>query len=346
MVCEYHLEYVGRFDVPSPATSSETQVETVDNIVAKLRENQKNGSKGKPKRRSLTAMFKNIGKQSASSGRDSDSVDGMAASNSASSLLGEDDGLVFATNGHSASCTSLHSQEEDGEGSCTDVSVVVTSASPVENLTSPIDVHRPMSQTDGDIRTIVTNGCEKEANSSPNSRRVDRRELGEEEGERVADGTKAAAGNGVVETASPQSSKENGRELDDGGGGKAVRTFSRMASDSVSSSFDTLPELATLKDTYAFQALSQNQKVKLVFSGLTVAMLSEQGGEQLLNLHVRNISCCAQVREGEGRRGMEGRRGREGRRGMEGMGVMESEGRMEGKRGMEGRREKKSISNK
>ena len=284
--CEYHLEYVGKFDVTSPVSSKETQVETVDNIVARLKENQKNGTtllpKAKPKRRSLSAMLKSIGKGSS---RDTDSVDGIAASNSASSLLDDE---TFVTNEHSASSLSLHSQELE-EGSSTDISVTITAASP-DLLTPPMDAHRPMPQENGSTSGI-TNGSasereREEGSSSPLVLEgLERKENGTEE-ENKTDVRNGSSSN-------QDTAGQNGEELEEETAA-AIRGLVRATSDSMSSEFDTLPELANLRDSLAFQALSQ-QKVKLVFSGLTVAMVSEQGDEQILNLNVRNISCCAQV---------------------------------------------------
>ena len=288
-LCEYHLEYVGKFEVSSPASSKETQVETVDNIVAKLKENQKNSttllSKAKSKRRSLSAMLKSIGK---ASGRDTDSVDGIAASNSASSLLDDE---PFVTNEHSASSLSLHSQELE-EGSSTDISITVTSASP-DLLTPPMDVHRPMSQENGSTNG-TTNGSVSEREREENSSSPLVLEGLERKEDGVMEESKTDVRNGS--SSNQDTAGQNGEELEEETAA-AIRGLVRATSDSTSSEFDTLPELANLRDSLAFQALSltQHQKVKLVFSGLTVAMVSEQGEEQILNLNVRNISCCAQV---------------------------------------------------
>ena len=295
MVCEYRLEYLGKFDVPSLTTSGATPVGVVDNIVAKVRESQKSGSvREKPKRRSLSAMFKGIGKPSS---KDSDATDRMAASNSATSLFDENESCLTATD-HSTSSLSLQSQEEKedkererdgGASSSADISTEVTSSEDI--TTSPMDVHRSIPQEEGTANGGVNESC----SSFPNLLRI---EVGEE---------KPGAVNGVMETKvvlvngslpsaeldTGQKKVQNGVEAagEEGQEGEAVRA------DSVCSEFDTLPELANLRDSYAFQALSltQNQRVKLVFSGLTVVIFSECGGEQLLNLHLRNISCCAQV---------------------------------------------------
>ena len=289
-LCEYHLEYVGKFEVTSPAMSKETQVETVDNITAKVKENQKN--RAKPKRRSLSAMLKSIGKTSSTSRADTDSIDGIAASNSASSLLDDE---PFETNEHSTSSLSLHSQELEEGNSLTDISVTVTAASP-DLLTPPTDVHRPMTQENGNLSGTSATDSEREGKRENSSSPLVLEGL-EERGKQ----------NGVVEeskvVAAVRSSGSGSSDVDMNGEGleeeraAAIRGLVRATSDSTSSEFDTLPELANLKDTLAFQALSltQHLKVKLMFSGLTVAMVSEQGEEQILNLNVRNISCCAQV---------------------------------------------------
>lgn len=75
---------------------------------------------------------------------------------------------------------------------------------------------------------------------------------------------------------------------------------------SESSDFDTLPELASLKSTTEFQALSLKgpadgggvqspQKVRLLFSGTNVVVVTEQTENVLLRKSIRNIACCAQV---------------------------------------------------
>lgn len=300
MVCEYHLEYLGKFEVPSSATSGGTPVGVVDNIVAKVRESQKNSSAvSKPKRRSLSAMFKGIAKPSS---KDSESIDGMATSNSASSLLDGNESCLAAT-GHSTASLSSQSQEggdnggkKGGEGSgLVDMSAASTAATSSEDFTTlPMDIHRSMPQKAGTVNYGVNESCKK-GDNSPNLPPVE------------VDEGKQGAVNGVMETkvvlvngSLPSAELDTGqKELlngveaarGKGQGEEAVR------SDSLTSEYDTLPELANLKDSYAFQALSltQNHRVKLVFSGLTVVIFSERGGEQLLNLHLRNISCCAQV---------------------------------------------------
>lgn len=74
-----------------------------------------------------------------------------------------------------------------------------------------------------------------------------------------------------------------------------------------SSDFDTLPELANLKSSTEFQALSLKatsgasgsvqcqQKVRLLFSGVNVVVVTEQTEHVILRKSIRNIACCAQV---------------------------------------------------
>lgn len=74
-----------------------------------------------------------------------------------------------------------------------------------------------------------------------------------------------------------------------------------------SSDFDTIPELANLKSTTEFQALSlkatsgasgavqSQQKVRLLFSGVNVVVVTEQTEHVILRKSIRNIACCAQV---------------------------------------------------
>lgn len=71
-----------------------------------------------------------------------------------------------------------------------------------------------------------------------------------------------------------------------------------------SADFDTLPELANLESSTEFQALSLktaegwpviSQKVRLMFSGVSVVVLTEHTNEIILKKSIRNIACCAQV---------------------------------------------------
>lgn len=100
----------------------------------------------------------------------------------------------------------------------------------------------------------------------------------------------------LAQTDGPDTSSQPPTEKD--GGQK------RTSSKSMSSDFDTLPELASLKETPEFQYLSQkslsqikrqSQKVKLIFSGLSVKVVLEENGEELLKKRIRTIACCAHV---------------------------------------------------
>ena len=74
-----------------------------------------------------------------------------------------------------------------------------------------------------------------------------------------------------------------------------------------SSDFDTIPELANLKSSTEFQALSQdggnggemmvkNQKVRLIFTGVNVLVVTNENTENVvLKKPIRQIACCAQV---------------------------------------------------
>lgn len=76
-----------------------------------------------------------------------------------------------------------------------------------------------------------------------------------------------------------------------------------------SSDFDTIPELANLKSTTEFQALSfktisgssgtvqSQQKVRLLFSGVNVVVVTDQTEHEheILRKSIRSIACCAQV---------------------------------------------------
>lgn len=74
-----------------------------------------------------------------------------------------------------------------------------------------------------------------------------------------------------------------------------------------SSDFDTIPELANLKSSTEFQALSlqdgsggemvvKNQKVRLIFTGVSVLVVTSGNTENVvLKKPIRQIACCAQV---------------------------------------------------
>ena len=73
---------------------------------------------------------------------------------------------------------------------------------------------------------------------------------------------------------------------------------------SESSDFDIIPELANLKTSTEFQALSLktdassiivNKKVRLVFTGVSVVVLTEETGDTILKKSIKSIACCAQV---------------------------------------------------
>ena len=64
--------------------------------------------------------------------------------------------------------------------------------------------------------------------------------------------------------------------------------------------YDTLPELESLQHSPEFQALRHPlelpvKAVKLVFSGLSVSIVSRQSRELLLRRTIRTIACCGQV---------------------------------------------------
>lgn len=70
-----------------------------------------------------------------------------------------------------------------------------------------------------------------------------------------------------------------------------------------SADFDTIPELANLKSSTEFQALSMKtvdsvnatQKVRLLFSGVSVMVVTEQSENVILKKSIKTIACCAQV---------------------------------------------------
>lgn len=92
--------------------------------------------------------------------------------------------------------------------------------------------------------------------------------------------------------------------------GSSASLHSQLRQRTESTDFDTLPELANLKSSTEFQALSMSvsgsgtgvatvqsqQKVRLLFSGVSVVVAVEQTQHIILKKSIRNIACCAQVR--------------------------------------------------
>ena len=235
----FKMEYWGRFEVPSPASSNTDQVFIIDSLVAKIKE-----AKGRIKKKSFSSRFmsrSNSSKVSAASA----AVEGVGADGPATAKEGlelRDDSDVVIT------LTASSPMQEDGEaGSTSSLSTGEPCASPED----PADEHTPCNQ-------LTT----------------------------AAVATAAAA-------------QLNGR----------LRTES--------TDFDTLPELANLKSSMEFQALSLKrggvggegggeggkeaqgprvQRVRLVFSGVSVVVTAEQNQDVILKKSIRSIACCAQVR--------------------------------------------------
>ena len=127
-LCEYHLEYLGKFEVDSPATSDQSQVQTIDNIVAKLKEasslKKSRTAKNKPRRKSFGAMFR----KSASSQVSLNSLN--MDSSSPDHLAGADDEEFYTVD----SSTSVGSVGSVGSAdSSSEVTIKVTCASPTED---------------------------------------------------------------------------------------------------------------------------------------------------------------------------------------------------------------------
>ncbi len=238
----FSLQYWGRFEVPSPASSNTDQVLIIDSLVAKMKEVMP--AKARIKKKSFGSRFMRSSSAkmaSAVAAVDVEGVDGPISSKEDSEAREDSDVAITFT-------PSSPMQEEGEAGSTSSLSTGEPCASPED----PADVHTPCNQPS--ITAVAT--------------------------------TVAAALNGRIRTES-------------------------------TADFDTLPELANLKSSTEFQALSGGgggggggagregrevavQKVCLVFSGVSVVVTVEQTHHVILKKSIKSIACCAQVRECEG----------------------------------------------
>ena len=105
---------------------------------------------------------------------------------------------------------------------------------------------------------------------------------------------KEAAIGSVKEPEDEEEEEEGEEEEEEEREGEGERTASE------SSDFDTIPELDSLQSSVEFKALSQKslevplRRVTMVFSGLSLSVLSESG-QQLFKRKIKSIACCAQV---------------------------------------------------
>ena len=88
------------------------------------------------------------------------------------------------------------------------------------------------------------------------------------------------------------------------GSGQLLHTLQNGALGEVDSSFDTLPELTSLRDTPQFRALAAGEGgrggageevVRLVIAPNMVQVLSADGSKVILRRTIRSIACCTQV---------------------------------------------------
>ena len=236
---EYHVQFLGKFEVPSPSTSSDNQVQTIDKLVSRLKENYDMKSK---KKESFSSRIR--AKLSSSASLKSSSTPTLGKDDVGSATPPSDDQMSSQSN------PSLCSQ---GSGSSSDVSIPIFSVS-----SDPVE----------------SEGTNK----------------GVEPTEHVQNGI-----------AGGQSDKQDSVDPANGDIPHGEDKTTHNRNDSVCSDFDTIPELASLQDSALFQSLSgplalPSRRVKLVFSDLTVFLVSEDGGERIMKKNIRNIVCCAQVR--------------------------------------------------
>lgn len=261
---EYKLDYWGRFEVSPPASGSIDQVALVDTLVAKCQI----GSAGKfrSKKRSLGSRL-------------------MRSSNTkVSSSVGVEGAEQSHVSMESLSDASLKGSPSNSP-----------SNSPSQPRDSPNQLNEP-----GDSPTLVR---DSRSNSDIPITFTAASPTHEEEEEEQEEGEVSSRGEPSTSPEDPadhhslcmqasydqtsmshdQTNEPNGR----------VR--------SGTSEFDTLPELANLKGSTEFQALSLKgthtmQKVRLLFSGVSVVVYLQQSQQIILKKLIQNIACCAQVR--------------------------------------------------
>lgn len=260
---EYKLEYWGRYEVPPPASGSTDQVVLIDTLVAKFREVP--GSAG-------TTLTKFRTKKKSFGSRFM-----RNSTTKVSSSAGVEELEPPSSNvGHAGSMECLSSD---------------TSPSQPSNDASPILPRDGRSNSEGqDIPitfTAVSPTLEEEREElSPREPSTSPEDPADHHSlcMQTTSQTLIADHHSLChELTTPTNAAEpNGR----------VRT--------VSSDFDTLPELANLKGSSEFQALSFRsrntvQKVLLLFSGVSVVVYPQNSQQIILKKSIQNIACCAQV---------------------------------------------------
>ena len=313
---EYKLDYWGRFEVSPPASGNIDQVVLVDTLVAKYRDELgSSGSKFRSKKRSFGSRFmrssttkvsSSIGVEGAEVGleslsdtslkgspRDSPSDSPSQARHSPSQLSEPGDSPVLLRDSRRNSdgqdipitftaASPTHEEGEEGEGS--------SHREPSTSPEDPADHHSMCIQASCDQTATshdqtATSHDQTATSHDQTATSHDQTATSHDQTATSHDQTTMSlVVNHRSELATPTNAAEpNGR----------VR--------SVTSDFDTLPELANLKGSTEFQALSLKgahtvQKVRLLFSGVSVVVYLQQSQQIVLKKLIQNIACCAQVR--------------------------------------------------
>lgn len=259
---EYKLEYWGRFEVPPPASGNTDQVVLIDTLVAKFREVPSSAgttlTKFRTKKRSFGSRFMRSSTTKVSSAGLEETESPSANADSMESLSSDASPILPRDGRTDASPTLPRDGRSNSEGK--DIPITFTAASPtLEEEGEEGDEPSP-----------------REPSTSPEDP-ADQHSLCMQTTNQTTHHSSCHELTTPTNTAEP-----NGR----------VRT--------VSSDFDTLPELANLKGSSEFQALSLGsthgvQKVRLLFSGVSVVVYPQHSQQIILKKSIQNIACCAQV---------------------------------------------------
>ena len=315
MASEYNLEFLGKFEVPPPSNSNDTQFQTIDKIVAKLRESQSK----KVKKRTIGSILRDKISSASSLKSHSHTSLGSEDVDFASTTTSVSNGSVCEDSTMSLSSTSnasLHSQDSS------DLVVKVTSASPEPISPTCVVEFSLASDKEDSIEEQTRSPSKKKkffkktSNSlskehQANSNKV--KEVGSTSPKGSNKVQHANGGPNVKQTTSTQSSfkttsnklkhqSSSNDEVFEPTEDKPSCSVQEDTKRSDSMEFDTIPELPSLQDSLEFQALSEgsplllpSQKVKLIFSGLSVMLVSAISGERIMKKSIRYVACCAQV---------------------------------------------------
>lgn len=272
---EYKLEYWGRYEVHPPASRNTDQVELIDSLVAKLREVPSSAgstlSKFRTKKRSFGSRFMS---RSSAAKVGVEDVDSVA---NAGQVAGSMEPLDAKSSPSQTRPCRSNSEGQDG----LDITVTAASPTPDEEEGSstspedPADHHSscPQMTASTNPTSQTTNPADHHLLSHDAPNPADHQDTPNPANQLSLQGTIIPA----------NASKLNDR----------VRTES--------SGFDTIPELANLKSSSEFQALSLQgthgavQKVRLLFSGVSVMVYLQHSEQIILKKSIQNIACCAQV---------------------------------------------------